>query len=111
MESKKSQNSYLSVKYDNVDTAKYQHINYCVLFVVLEGSDGSVNHSVAICQNFIFDSNLCYALKHDKESLDWCCSSDDVAASFVRFHRAVYFYPKNLKKKIYRIPSLFPSKW
>ena len=101
---------YICVKGDTVDSEKYKHINDCILFVVLEASDGAVNHSVAICQNFIFDPNLHYALKYDEKSLDWCCSSDDVQVHFVKFHRAVYFYPKmRTRKFIESLVCFYPN--
>ena len=78
--------------------------HHCLLFVVLEGEDGSTSHSVTICNGFIFDANVSHALKYSKKSLDWCCSAPGYSTRFLKFYRAVYFYPKKFSK-FHRIPE------
>ena len=48
------------------------------LFAICElsGSDSNSNHSVAITNEWIFDSNYKYALPLSKENLDKYCKSD-----------------------------------
>ena len=48
------------------------------LFTICQlcGSDSNSNHSVAITNEWIFDSNYKYALPLSKENLDKCCKSD-----------------------------------
>ena len=72
--------------------------HHCLFFVVLEGSDGSTNHSITVCNSYIFDANISHALKYSKEALDWCCSAPGFSTHFARFYRAVYFYPKKFTK-------------
>ena len=102
-------NQYVAVRYEdtmpNAVLKEYPHIEDAVLLVVLYGSDGSTNHSISICQGFIFDANLPYALKYSQKNLDWCCSAPGVNVKFVSFYKAVYFYPKKVFKH-HRIPHL-----
>ena len=94
---------YVCVKYEeNISERtlkKYPHIKECVLCTVLVGADKSVNHSVSICQGFVFDTNSQHALKKNKENLDWCCSAPGSPSTFMKFHRALYFYPLMIKKE------------
>ena len=100
-------NGWVTIAYESrKDTkilAKYPHFNECILMVILCGSDGSVSHSVSICQNYIFDSNRRHALPMLKESLDWCCSAPGISVEFKAYYRAVYFYPRQIKKT-HRLP-------
>ena len=86
---------------DNVKK-EYPFIEECILLVVLYASDGSVNHSVSICQGYIFDSNCSHAMRLTKESLDWSCSAPGFPAEFIRFHKALYFVPPYIQKE-YRL--------
>ena len=51
----------------------------------LQWSDRQVDHAVIIYDGWIFDSNFEHALPFKKQSLDLCCSTDEVPESFVRF--------------------------
>lgn len=44
----KSQNTYNCVIYSNVNAVKYPYIEEFAIFVVLQASDGSLNHSITI---------------------------------------------------------------
>ena len=94
-------NGWITIAYesreDEVIIAKYPHFNECILMVILLGSDGSVLHSVSICQNYIFDGNRHHALPLSKESLDWCCSAPGIPVKFIAYYRAVFFYPRETK--------------
>ena len=81
---------------------KFPYIQECILTVILLGSDGSVSHSVSICQNFIFDANLTHAIEFNKKSLDWCCSTPEHKSSFDRYYKAIYNYPRQIRKN-YRL--------
>ena len=65
---------YHVIKYkdelDDVTKTKYLMIERSVLLVVLEGSDGSRNHSVSICDGYIFDANRTEAMAYTKENFD-----------------------------------------
>ena len=97
---------YFCVKYEEPISEetllKYPHIKECVLCTVLLAADGSVNHSVSICQGFVFGTNSTHALEENKQTLDWCCSAPGSQSTFVKFHKALYFYPKMIKKE-YRL--------
>ena len=104
---KRHSNAYIPIRYeDELDPTvlqKYPGVEDCVLLFVLLGSDRSRNHSVSICQGYIFDANRQHALKLNQENLDWCCSAPGVNVKFVGFVKAVYFYPKK-KMKYHRFP-------
>ena len=51
--------------------------------VQLRGSDGMEDHCITVSDKWIFDSNFKNALPRTKESLDLCCSSDEVPCQFV----------------------------
>ena len=64
----------------------------CVFLVMaLHGSDGSTTHAVAIAGKWIFDSNLATALPLTKESLDFCCSTEEKRHDFVGVHKGYAF--------------------
>ena len=48
------------------------------------GSDGKDDHCVALTQDWIFDSNFEHALPRTRQSLDLCCSSDEIHSTYVR---------------------------
>ena len=49
----------------------------------LLGGDGKHDHCVVITDKWIFDSNFGQALARSKDSLNSCCSSDQVSSEFV----------------------------
>lgn len=67
---------------------------------VIESSDGGVGHAIGMCNGWIFDSNLSHALALTRKNLDWCSSSTDSHASFVKFYWA-YVVLKKQKGKYY----------
>ena len=81
---------------------KFPYIQECILTVILLGLDGSVSHSVSICQNFIFDANRTHAMILNEKSLDWCCSAPGHKSSFDRYYKAIYYYPRKIRKN-YRL--------
>ena len=88
---------YLTRTYEEGDEFKnHEHgsfKNLGILFVVLVGSDKSVNHSVSMCQGWIFDGNEEYGLKLNADNLGLCCSTPETRVEFVKFAKAIYFYP------------------
>ena len=63
--------------------------------VVLEGDDGGTEHAVTIYDNWVFDSNVEFALPLKQNTLDWC-----VMGKFVRVHQAIRFYlPKSKSER------------
>jgi len=57
----------------------------------VKGSDGKEDHSIAIYSGWIFDANFTHALPLCQESLNECCSSDEVKCTFVCFLQSFYF--------------------
>jgi hypothetical protein len=57
----------------------------------LLGSDGKDDHCVSISNNWIYDSNLSNAIPRSRESLDLCCSDDEIHSSFVRVVKVAHF--------------------
>ena len=49
-----------------------------MIMACLKGADGMEDHCIAVYNRWIFDSNFTQALSLTKESLDLCCSSDQV---------------------------------
>ena len=94
-------NGWITIAYESRNDTniigKYPYFKECILMVILLGSDGSVSHSVSICQNYIFDGNRRHALPMSKKSLDWCCSAPGVSVEFKAFYSAVYFHPREIK--------------
>ena len=76
-----------------------EDINRYDLFVgVLKGSDGHVNHSVWILNNWIFDSNENIAIPLSQEGLDYCVSTPTARVEFVAFNDGFIFEkPVNAK--------------
>ena len=72
--------------------------DYWLCVVGLHGSDGKMDHAVAIANGWIFDSNFEKALKLTKENLDLCCSSDDVHSSFAKITKG-WLVSRNISKK------------
>jgi hypothetical protein len=59
---------------------------------VLKGSDGGINHAVTVVENYIFDGNCQHALPLTIQSLNWCCSSDEIRdVEFVEVYSAYRF--------------------
>ncbi len=71
--------------------------------VVLEGSDGSINHSVTVASGWIFDANWRLARRLTKENLDWCSSTTTETAQFHQVYFAIRFIEDPFKKnKIFK---------
>jgi hypothetical protein len=64
---------------------------------VLKSSDNSTSHAVTVVENYIFDSNVSYALLLDQKNLDWCCSDSYCEETFIEVHSAYRF--EKLKAK------------
>ena len=59
--------------------------------LILEGSDGSINHAVSTVDHWLFDSNWKRAKRINKKNLDWCVSSSNSANELKRVHLALRF--------------------
>ena len=68
---------------------------------ILEGSDGSNNPAVTVCQHLLFDSNSEHTLPLQQEVLDWYVSDAKTEVKFVRVLHAWRFVvpPKRKKEK------------
>ena len=60
-----------------------------VVSVLLQGSDGSRNHRIALYNNWLFDSNCDNAYPLCKTMLDWCVDGHNTG---VKFSRVWYAY-------------------
>jgi hypothetical protein len=49
----------------------------------LQDKDGNTQHAVTIVGNYIFDANCARALDLTRENLDYCCSTDAIASTFL----------------------------
>ena len=56
---------------------------YLMCLVGLHGSDGKKDHAVSIAGEWIFDSNVEYALPLTRNSLDLCCSDGSTKNRFI----------------------------
>ena len=65
-----------------------------IYHVTLVGEDGSVNHAVAITDNWIFDGNFSNALKLSQESLN-----ETIMSTFQTVHSGFIWVEKNFKQK------------
>ena len=72
-----------SMPYCTNDKYPWHHFILCVVF---KGADESTNHSISICNKFIFDGNLEHALKYSSKALDYCCNPPGYPSTFVGFH-------------------------
>ena len=52
------------------------------------GSDQGTQHAVTVVGDFIFDSNSQFALRRNKEALDWCTNSKN---GFIKVYAALRF--------------------
>ena len=66
--------------------------------VLLEGSDGSVDHAVTVIDNLVFDSTVQHPLRVCLESLKWICGGE--VESIVAARR--FFRPHGTKQKLNR---------
>ena len=55
---------------------------YWLCLLGLHGSDGKVDHAIAIAGGWIFDANFESALKLSNKNLDLCCSSSESKSRF-----------------------------
>ena len=65
----------------------------------LEADDGGIQHAVTIVGKLLFDSNCPYALPFSKESLDYCCSTDEKAGYFSKIFRGYRFMEPGAREK------------
>ena len=68
----------------------------CVLGI--KGSDGKMDHAIAISGNWIFDSNFRKALELTKLNLDLCCCSEETTCEFEGVTRG-WLVTRNISKK------------
>ena len=67
--------------------------------LVLEGSDGAINHSVTVAGCWLFDSNTKYAQRISLPILDWCCSTDFAKVQFSNVFSATRFKHNKPRKE------------
>jgi hypothetical protein len=67
--------------------------------LVLEGSDGAINHSVTVAGCWLFDSNTRYAQRISLPILDWCCSTDFAKVQFSNVFSATRFKHRKPRKE------------
>jgi hypothetical protein len=82
----------------NFDVVNHQFLRNEIAIITLWAENGDRSHTVAICNNFIFDSNANHALDFNRASLDECS-----AGKFARVWKGYYFHqrkenPKNWLK-------------
>ena len=61
--------------------------------VILQGTDGGIEHAISVIGNWVFDSNVDVALPLKREVLDWC-----VMGKYVCAYRAIRFFLPNPNK-------------
>ena len=69
---------------------------------VLIGSDGHINHAVAIFNKWIFDSNEKSAIPLCQEGLNYCVSSKNEKVEFLGFKRGFFFRENSKKSRLKR---------
>jgi hypothetical protein len=71
--------------------------------VALEAEDGGTQHAITVVGKIIFDSNCARGLPLTKDSLDYCCSSDEVVGAYKKVYKGYRFLePEGKKKKVWR---------
>jgi len=69
--------------------------------VSLEAEDGGTQHAITVVGKIIFDSNCERGLPLNRESLDYCCSSDEMEGVFRKVFTGYRFLePMQKRKKI-----------
>ena len=87
------QNSIGNLTYE---TLKTQQSHYPKV-LILQATDGSTNHAIAVVGNMIFDCNEKSALPLSQENLDWCVGADPMV-KFVRVVVGIHFCEHKKKK-------------
>jgi hypothetical protein len=67
--------------------------------VALEAEDGGTQHAITVVGRIIFDSNSERSLPLTKESLDYCCSSDQMEGVYKQVYTGYRFVEPEQKKK------------
>jgi hypothetical protein len=62
--------------------------------VTLWGDNGDHSHTVAVCDNYIFDSNACHALDFNQDSLNEC-----IGCHYQRVWKGYYFHEREENPK------------
>jgi len=94
-----SQCNYIAKKYKRGTFNVFENICCFPTVLVLEGSDGAINHSVTVAGCWLFDSNTMYAQRISMPLLDWCCSTDSVKVDFARVYTATRFKQRKPRKE------------
>mgnify|MGYP003335348715 CR=1 FL=1 len=69
------------------------HVKLLPKIRIIEATDGTVNHAVGFCGKYIFDTNLTHAMHLTQKGSNWCASTENESADFVRLD-ARYVYLK-----------------
>ena len=62
-----------------------------IYLCVIVGTDNGRNHTIALWNGWVFDSNLAYAVPYSKDSLDWCSGGGEYTCEFKKFGRTAIF--------------------
>ena len=77
--------------------------------VIPLGNDGSVNHSICVVDDLIFDSTQQFALKLCHKSFHWIAGelgSNKHVLGAIRFHRPVHSWLGTIERQIEKHPSI-----
>ena len=72
---------------------------YNIMLCFIQSSAFSRDHIIAIAHNWIFDSNLPYAIPLNEKSLNWCASRGKSGIYYVTCVEQVIGYAKNGNKR------------
>jgi hypothetical protein len=90
---------YIGKKYKRGKFNVLEDISCFPTVLVLEGSDGAINHSVTVAGCWLFDSNTKYAQRISLPILDWCCSTDFAKVQFSNVFSATRFKHNKPRKE------------
>ena len=92
-------------KRKHLESAQHSDVWHCYVRVVqICAEDGGIEHAVAICNGWIFDSNLKHSLPWNRESLDWCCSVATQRVGFVGYTKNDYTFVPKKQEAWMRLP-------
>ena len=77
----------------------FRDTNEWPTILVLEGEDGSRNHAVTKVGEWIFDSNLPFAVKLSRLFFDWCVSTPEVKGKYKNVHFALQLLQRDSKNR------------
>jgi hypothetical protein len=69
----------------------FENISEYPRVLQLKDADGNTQHAVTIVGTYIFDANCARALTLTRENLDYCCSTDAIASTFLGVFHGYHF--------------------